>query len=126
MAIITNPATVTGSPATETANNTHTIIKSGVSTLNICPQSLGIKQISNNKYQFTVYPNPSNGNITLKTDNLINNTQLTIYNQLGQVVFKKQLTNELTSINLDVNSGVYQVRILSGNELIYQTKIIKE
>ncbi len=126
VAIITNPATVTGSPATETANNTHTIIKSGVSTLNICPQSLGIKQISNNKYQFTVYPNPSNGNITLKTDNLINNTQLTIYNQLGQVVFKKQLTNELTSINLDVNSGVYQVRILSGNELIYQTKIIKE
>ncbi len=126
VAIINNPATISGNPATITAHNTHTVLKSGVSTLNICPQSLGIKQISNNKYQFMVYPNPSNGNMTLKTDNLIDNVQLTIYNQLGQVVFKKQLTNQLTNINLDVNSGVYQVRILSGSELIYQTKIIKE
>jgi len=126
VAIITNPATISGNPATITANNTHTIIKSGVSTLSICPQTTGIKQIANNKYQFMVYPNPSNGNITLKTDNLLDNTQLTIYNQLGQIALKKQLTNALTNINLDVNSGVYQVRILSGNELIYQTKIIKE
>jgi hypothetical protein len=29
-------------------------------------------------------------------------------------------------LNLDLSAGVYQVRILSGNELIYQTKIIKE
>jgi type IX secretion system substrate protein len=126
VAIIGTPATVVGSPATITANSTHTKIKSGVTILNTCPTA-GIKQVvENNKYQFMIYPNPSNGNITLKTDNLIDNTQLTIYNQLGQVVLKKQLTNELTIINLDINSGVYQVRILSGNELIYQTKIIKE
>lgn len=125
VAIINNPATISGNPATVTANNTHTSMKSGVSVLNTCPTA-GIKQIVDNKHQFIVYPNPSNGNVTLKTDNPVDNAQLTIYNQLGQVVLKKQLTNELTNINLEVNSGVYQVRILSGGELIYQTKLIKE
>ncbi|HEX7413055.1 MAG TPA: T9SS type A sorting domain-containing protein, partial [Bacteroidia bacterium] len=127
IAIINNPATISGTPATITANNTHTKIKSGVSIINACP-SAGIKQTggNNNNYQVAVYPNPNNGNMTIKTDNITDNTQLILYNQLGQIVLKKQLTNQLTNLNLDVNAGVYQVRILSGNELIYQTKIIKE
>jgi len=125
-AIINTPATITNTPATNTATNTRTKIKSSVSAMNPCPTA-GIKQVAdNNKYQFVVYHNPSNGNITLKTDNPIDNAQVTIYNQLGQIVLKKTLTNESTTLGLDVNSGIYQVVILSKGELIYQTKIIKE
>jgi hypothetical protein len=127
VAIIGSPAPTVNTPATITANNTHTAIKKGVTVINPCPTA-GIKQVAgtNNKYQFVVYPNPNTGNVTIKTDNMVDNTQLIIYNQLGQVVLKKELTNEFTNINLDVSTGVYQVRILSGNESVYQTKIIKE
>jgi hypothetical protein len=87
---------------------------------------MDIKPNENKQAVFTIYPNPSNGNITIKTTDLKENTQLTIYNQLGQIVLTKQINNELTNLNVNVSAGVYQVRILNGNELIYQTKIIKE
>jgi hypothetical protein len=125
IAIISNAAAITNTPATLTANKTNAIIKSGVVIINPCPTA-GIKQATNNMRLFTVYPNPSNGNLNIKTDDLKENTQLIIYNQLGQVVLKTVLTNQFTNINLNVNAGVYQVRILNGGELIYQTKIIKE
>lgn len=122
---INTPTITVNTPATITAHNTHTSIKNGISVMNPCPTA-GIKQTLTNKYQFLVYPNPSNGSVTIKTDNLINNTQMIIYNQLGQIILKKDISNELTNINLVVNPGVYQVLILSGSELVYQTKIIKE
>ena len=125
IAIVNNAAAVTNTPATLTANKTNTVIKSGVTILNPCPTA-GIKQAFNNSSSFTIYPNPGNGNINIKTDDLKENTQVIIYNQLGQVVLKTTLTNQLTNLNLGVSAGVYQVRILIGNELIYQTKIIKE
>ena len=127
LAIINTPTVTVTNPPTITANNTHTLIKSGVTIINPCPTA-GIKQGNGNNatYLFSVYPNPNNGYVTLKTTTLINNSEVLVYNQLGQIVLKQPLTNELTNLRLDVNSGVYQVRILSGSELIYQTKIIKE
>ena len=126
VAVVGTPATITSTPATITANKTHTNMGYGVTVIDPCPQPSGIKQNSIKQVAFTIYPNPSNGNFTIKTNNLKDNTQLIIYNQLGQIVLTKQLNNEFTNLNLDVSAGVYQVRIVSGNELIYQTKIIKE
>ena len=127
VAVIKNITTTTGTPSTLTALTTKTSIKSGVTLLDVSCNATGIKQATNNQAQFTVYPNPGNGNIFVRTATTLNShTQLTVYNQLGQLVLSKQLTNELTNLNLDVTPGMYQVRILSGNELIYQTKIIKE
>jgi hypothetical protein len=119
--------TTVTTPATNVASKTNTKIKTGgISVMDACLNVTGIKQTATNKYQFAVYPNPGNGNISVKTNNLSNNTQLTIYNQLGQLILTRQLTSELTNLSLDVNAGVYQIRILNDNELIYQTKIIKE
>jgi hypothetical protein len=126
VAKINNPVTIVATPATITANKTNTNISYGVTVIDPCPIPMSIKQRANKQTAFTIYPNPSNGNITIRTNNLKENTQLIIYNQLGQTVLTKQINNEFTALNLDVNAGVYQVRILSGNELIYQTKIIKE
>jgi len=122
---ISNPGTITNTPATLTRKNTFTKINSGVSVIDLCLLSTGIKQASS-QTAFTVYPNPSNGNFTISTADLKENTQLTIYNQLGQLILSKQLNTSLTNINLDINAGVYQVRVLNGNEVIYQAKIIKE
>ena len=128
VAIINTPTVTANVPITSMAGNTNTHLgNSGISLIDASCNTTEIKQVgNNNKYQFVVYPNPGNGNIYIKTNNLNNNTQLIIYNQLGQIVLDQQLTNELTSINLDVNSGVYQIRILNNKEVIYQTKIIKE
>ena len=123
---ISSPANSTHTPATLTRQNTFTNIGSGVSVIDVCALTTGIKKSIVNNNQFVVYPNPSNGNFTINTTDLKENTKVIIYNQLGQIVLSKQLNNPLTNFNLDVNAGVYQVRVLSGNEVIYQTKIIKE
>jgi hypothetical protein len=125
VAIVGSPATVVGSPATIKANNTHTSISYGVTVFDPCPQTTSIKN-ANKQAAFTIYPNPSSGNITIRTGDLKENTQVIIYNQLGQIVLTKQINSAFTNLNLDVNAGVYQVRILNGNGLVYQTKIIKE
>ncbi|MEO8760028.1 MAG: T9SS type A sorting domain-containing protein [Bacteroidia bacterium] len=122
---VSNAATITNTPATITKQNTFTKITSGVSVIDVCNFTTSIKQ-QTNKQLFAVYPNPSNGNFAISTADLKENTQVIIYNQLGQIVLSKSLNNQLTNFNLDVNAGVYQVRILNENEVIFQTKIIKE
>ncbi len=123
---VSNPATITQTPATITKQNTFTKIGSGVSVIDICTLTTSIKKSTANNNSFVVYPNPSNGYFNINTTDLKENTQVIIYNQLGQIVLSRQLNNQLTNLNLDVNAGVYQVRVLNGNDVIYQTKIIKE
>ncbi|MHB8260074.1 MAG: T9SS type A sorting domain-containing protein [Bacteroidia bacterium] len=132
VAIIGNPTPVVGAPATITANNTHTQIKSGVTIINPC-LTAGIKQtFGNNNYQVVVYPNPANTSLTLTlSKGEGTNAIIYIYDILGKLVIQHTYSppsegqGEAVDIS-DVSAGVYQVRILSGSELIYQTKIIKE
>jgi len=123
---VSNPATITHTPATITKQNTFTKIGSGVSVIDICALTTGVKQLAVNNKQVSVFPNPCNGNFSINATDLKENTQVIIYNQLGQIILSKQLSNQLTNLNLDVTAGVYQVRVLNGNEVIYQAKIIKE
>ncbi len=123
---VNNAPTITQTPATITKRNTHTIINSGILGIDVCPLTTSIKKSITNNLNISVYPNPSNGNITLKTEKVNDNTSVMVYNQLGQIILTKQVTNPLTNLNINVCAGVYQVRVLNGNEVIYQTKIIKE
>jgi hypothetical protein len=123
---VNNAATVTNTPSTLTGRNTHTVIGKGLSVVDVCSITTGIKQGSINTLQASIYPNPSNGIFTLKTDNLADNTQVIIYNQLGQIILSKQVNGQFTGFNLDATAGIYQIRVIAGNDVIYQTKIIKE
>jgi hypothetical protein len=72
---------------------------------------------------YTIFPNPSNGDVYLKLDESI--SSLSISNQLGQEILKKEnLTQGLYGLNLSQSSGVYFVRLVSKNGAQSVEKII--
>jgi hypothetical protein len=72
-----------------------------------------------NTMLFTLYPNPSNGNFTLTLSDYDQNALLTVYNNLGQVVFTEQLLqaglHQIYTANR-LSSGVYYAKITQGNK----------
>jgi hypothetical protein len=67
----------------------------------------------------SIYPNPSNGMLTLKANNLSMNQVRTfsLLNFAGQEVYRKDLTQETETFNLPNTfaSGIYLARILDEN-----------
>ncbi len=81
--------------------------------------TVGVTAISNNASTIA-YPNPSNGlvKLSLPIQTSINN--VSVINELGQTVYSSVvnvLQNELT-LNLNVNNGMYTVRIVTNEGVI--------
>ncbi len=73
---------------------------------------------------FSIYPNPNNGNFTLKSS--INTAfSIVIYNTLGEVIYN-QKNNSSAQLNIDLtkqSTGIYFIQINSENEF-FSKKII--
>ncbi len=64
-----------------------------------------------------VYPNPNNGNFVLEGGEL--NSDLLIYNIIGEVVFKSKISSEKTELSLNnISSGIYFVQVSTGKNNI--------
>jgi len=72
-----------------------------------------------------VYPNPSNGNITVKT--ILDKSTIEIYNMLGEEVYSRFFVHRSSHI-VDINNqpnGVYLLRVISDSgKPTSQTKLI--
>ncbi|MFN0188926.1 MAG: T9SS type A sorting domain-containing protein [Bacteroidia bacterium] len=80
-----------------------------------------------NAKDFSVYPNPFTDVITIKNSSIAQNINVEIVNMVGQVIFKEQMNN-LVSSNIDTKSlakGVYFIRFIS-NEGIATKKLVKQ
>lgn len=76
------------------------------------------KEITDKEAFFTIYPNPSTGKFTLTLPTVAANSQLVIYDMLGQVVLKKTLNTEQETINLSSHlKGIYFVKVISGDDM---------
>jgi len=65
-----------------------------------------------------IFPNPSNGHITISNINNIELKTIEVYSVLGKLVKQVQLTQNSSKINLDLskfNNGIYLVKLLSNN-----------
>jgi subtilisin-like proprotein convertase family protein len=90
-------------------------------SLNICtvlPGSLSSKEFE--LKDFVLYPNPNNGNFTLKfTSASSNDVKINVYDMRGRNVFEKSYANTGTfnqDINLDkVQAGIYLVSVSDGD-----------
>jgi len=81
----------------------------------------------NSLKDYLIYPNPTNGIITLDLVNTINNlTEIEIMDMLGQTIFKKITSLEKLNIDLsNFSEGIYLLK-LTHNETISLNKIIFE
>ncbi len=92
--------------------------------ITIADTSTGIYS-SAQKTSVTVYPNPSNGNFTLET-NALSNQSVEIYNLVGEQIFQTTLNNARTPIHLNAPSGVYYCELKDGRNNILRKKIVVE
>lgn len=87
-------------------------------------------QVTNTKSNFSIYPNPTNGNISIKNSNSIDKeVAITICDVLGNAIIENKKFNlALQNLDLsDFSSGVYFVKITDkNNQLLYSDKIVKQ
>ncbi len=85
----------------------------------------GLANQSNESVDWSVYPNPNNGQFEIKMDGKTN-AKIKVYSLIGQMVYETEITNDNVSkkINLDgVSNGVYFIKLNSNNKE-YTKKII--
>lgn len=79
--------------------------------------NVGITGISGNE-QATIYPNPAYDYVDV---NMLENCVVTLYNEVGSVVFTKELSAHANRIDLKgLSAGLYIVKITSGTETIFR------
>jgi len=81
----------------------------GLLTINV-KNSTGINESG---VSASLYPNPTNGNVTIETEGL---QRLTVVNELGQVVYDAEVSNDTEMLNMSqFGTGVYMIRIYTEN-----------
>jgi len=88
----------------------------------ITDSQLSISDMQNENF-VKIYPNPTSNTITINIDYDAN---IRIYNNLGQFIFQKNITQNDNVINIDnLNRGLYQIEIITKSNKFYK-KIIKK
>ncbi|MBR3491530.1 MAG: T9SS type A sorting domain-containing protein, partial [Bacteroidales bacterium] len=60
----------------------------------------------------SLYPNPTNGNVTIEADGM---QRLTVVNELGQVVYDAEVRSDIVTLNMgQFGAGVFMVRIYTN------------
>lgn len=80
--------------------------------------------------EMNVFPNPSNGKVTVAFDVLNANTSIEVYNIDGKLILKKSnLVQANKTLELDLSNeakGVYLLKVLNGDNGILNKKILIE
>ena len=75
------------------------------------------------KSTVTLYPNPSADKFTVSAPE---NSIVTIYSQLGNLISEQKTTSETTEINLaNQSSGLYLIKITNNNKSVTKKVILK-
>ncbi len=84
----------------------------------------GIENQLNQNQDIIVYPNPNNGEFTLRIDNKFNVAKILIHNPLGQLVYNSQIIQSETQIKTkNLPSGIYAYTIIIDNQVIQKNII---
>ena len=84
---------------------------------------VGLEDISLENNSITLYPNPTNSEINIESENIINS--IDIFNSFGQKVYMETINSKEKSIGVSyLNNGVYVIVLNTDNGLIHK-KIIK-
>ena len=81
--------------------------------------------VRNTAMPFQIYPNPSNGSITIKANDIFQNATISIFDAAGKTVMHGNIEANIqkSSFTLDyLQTGTYTVRIISDNA-VYHDKL---
>ncbi len=76
--------------------------------------------------EILVYPNPAKDYLNFDMG-LYRDFQLSVYNQLGQILLQKNFTTGNNTINIrDFTTGIYFYKLLTKNGKVISEKFVKE
>jgi len=85
---------------------------------------LAVEDSEIDNVDFSVYPNPNDGNFTVKVTGEVQPYTLEIFNSLGGLLGNVSCNDEIVNIDrTDLNAGVYYVKI-TMNEKVAVKKVI--
>ncbi len=88
--------------------------------------SNSINELSN-ETKINISPNPNSGEFNLHLNTINVNSNIEIYNTIGQLILKQPIDKLSNNINLNnVVNGIYFIQIKENNKLIGTTKFVKE
>ncbi len=92
----------------------------------LCITPTAINSIQKSIDNFTIYPNPSNNQITIEISKLTKESTLIIYNINAQELIRKDINNSRSLMDIsDLPNGIYFVKLILG-QTIEVRKILKE
>jgi hypothetical protein len=98
------------------------VVAQSLDCYNTCPDLVAFIPQNRQQENIEVYPNPSNGTITIRTE--LNSGKLKIKDVKGQTVFEHDLCLNIEQINLQpLPKGIYYYHI-SNNEVWYSGKLL--
>ena len=88
---------------------------------------VGVQKTSTENLNIELFPNPNNGMFTLKTDMLLENTCVKIFNTLGVLVKKEDVFSNQKILDIQNESkGIFIIQVFKNDRIIYTSKIIKD
>ena len=116
----------TGQTFTATANGSYrvTINKGACSASSVCytVSTVGIKETAG--IDLDIYPNPNEGEFHIRLGAVYPDIQVELYDMNSKLLLRRQWTNtNLVSINEPLSSGMYQVRIHAGGNVVFRTVV---
>ena len=80
---------------------------------------VNVKNVQQTNQSFSLYPNPSTGNVFVKSSEF-NNADVTVYDLAGRVISKQKLNNQkIISTNAMV-PGTYLIQLIEDGKTGYQ------
>lgn len=121
-----NTATLTAnSPGTYTMVATNTLTGCKTTSLVGVWDCVGINERQNYLNAVKIYPNPNSGVFNIVVEIVKPNTEIRIYNTLGEMVYQQQIFKTNNQIYIEhLPKGIYFMMVDDGNNR--EAKIIKE
>lgn len=82
----------------------------------------GVDKISND---FTIYPNPTNGQITIETQTH-NASTVEVVNVIGEVILRDDFSNSKLLDLSDFQDGIYLIKVSSGDEVFVKKIVLRK
>jgi parallel beta-helix repeat protein len=76
--------------------------------------------------EIKIFPNPNNGMFTISQANLKGNSKLEIINHFGEIVYNEGINQNLHYLNLNLDKGIYILRITNGEDSFYEKLVFNK
>ena len=85
--------------------------------------------LANTNFEMKVFPNPASDIINIQLDGLVGSASITVFDNLGRVVWKKESVETNPSFIIDIEecqftNGLYTIHVASNNQTVTKKVLI--